>query len=369
MTMLSNELVENIYDAALDSTHWQAVLNSVADYYDASVCVLMCHNHDFPQNDVHVHVHNPEEIQQLYMQEYFLDGDLWYQIARRNWQRESVIIGEEHISDEQLCRTAFYNDILKPADAGQQLSGSIAASGASTKAVAISRPLSSKRFCQSDKHSMSELVGHLRRAFDIHEKLTLGESQNSLLQRLLAMTNTAAIVCTSDATPVFHNSLAETFLREADGLLVSQGSLVCKRRTNTEEMHAVFKKLRTLGSFMMNIEGLNGPNSYNLMMFPIDSARHAMDQDRDLVGIFVHRPGDTRVPDTSALRELFNLTVAEAVIAGFIYSGLTPAQIAQKKQVTVSTVRTQLHRIFEKTGTRNQAQLVRVMAETQIWQG
>jgi DNA-binding CsgD family transcriptional regulator len=47
--------------------------------------------------------------------------------------------------------------------------------------------------------------------------------------------------------------------------------------------------------------------------------------------------------------------------------GLSPAELAGYKQVKVSTVRTQLHRIFEKTNTRNQAQLVRLIAENIAW--
>ncbi len=351
----------------MDSSQWDAVLNNIADYYDASVCVLMCHNHFFPKSDIHVHVRNPEEIQKRYMEEYFLDGDIWYQIARRNWPKQSVIIGEEHISDTQLKKTDFYNDILKPADCGQQLSGSIAGTPASTKAVAISRPFTSQRFSQADKHSMSELVAHLKRAFDIHEKLCRGERQNSLLERLLAMTNTAAIVCSTDGRPVFQNLLAETILKKADGLVISQGLLSCTRRTTSEEMQAVFKKIRHLGSFIMNVAGSSGPDTYRLMIFPIDSNQHAFKTDGDLVGIFVHQTLQDRQVDTLFLQDLLGLTVAEAAIAGYIYSGFTPAQIAEHKGVKVSTVRTQLHRIFDKTGTRNQAQLVRIIAEAQIW--
>ena len=367
MTLLSNELIENIYDASLDSTQWDAVLSNIADYYDASVCVLMCHNNFFPQNDIHVHVRNPHEIQQLYMQEYFLDGDIWYQVARRNWPKQSIIIGEEHISDTQLRKTAFYNDILKPADGGQQLSGPIENSPTATKAIAISRPFSGKRFCESDKQSMSELVAHLKRAFDIHEKLCMGANQNSLLDRLLGMTSTAAIVCSTEGNIVFSNTLADNILKQGDGLSVSQGILNCAKRTITEEMHAVLKSVRSMGSFIMNVDGLKEYGTYRLMFFPIDNNQHAFGVHNDLVGIFIHQASNDRNLDTTFMQTLFGLTRSESLVSGLIYSGLTPAQIAEGNKVKISTVRTQLHRIFDKTGTRNQAQLVRLMAETLIW--
>jgi DNA-binding CsgD family transcriptional regulator len=53
------------------------------------------------------------------------------------------------------------------------------------------------------------------------------------------------------------------------------------------------------------------------------------------------------------------LTPAEMGVLTLLLDGKTPKQIAATRGVAISTVRTQLKRLFAKTGTRRQADLVR----------
>ena len=71
---------------------------------------------------------------------------------------------------------------------------------------------------------------------------------------------------------------------------------------------------------------------------------------------------DTRVAvSEEALRDLFDLTLAEARTARALLAGQEPREIAGQLHVGIGTVRTHLHRIFEKTGIQRQSQLVRLL--------
>jgi DNA-binding CsgD family transcriptional regulator len=69
------------------------------------------------------------------------------------------------------------------------------------------------------------------------------------------------------------------------------------------------------------------------------------------------RPADD-VPDARTLRALFGLTVSEAATLCELLSGRTLEECAGHRRVALSTVRTQLNAIFDKTGARTQAQLM-----------
>jgi DNA-binding NarL/FixJ family response regulator len=56
--------------------------------------------------------------------------------------------------------------------------------------------------------------------------------------------------------------------------------------------------------------------------------------------------------------ERYGLTAAEARLASMLMGGLALAQIASRLGVSRNTLRSQLHHIFRKTGTRRQAELV-----------
>jgi DNA-binding CsgD family transcriptional regulator len=64
------------------------------------------------------------------------------------------------------------------------------------------------------------------------------------------------------------------------------------------------------------------------------------------------------------LRALFGLTRMEALVAAEIFRGEGLQSAADALGVGATTARTHLQRIFDKTGTRKQAELVRIIART-----
>jgi DNA-binding CsgD family transcriptional regulator len=63
------------------------------------------------------------------------------------------------------------------------------------------------------------------------------------------------------------------------------------------------------------------------------------------------------------LKMLFGLTPAEAAFAMEIVKGDGRRAAAQRRGIACSTARTHLSSIFEKTGTRRQAELVRLLLQ------
>ena len=60
-------------------------------------------------------------------------------------------------------------------------------------------------------------------------------------------------------------------------------------------------------------------------------------------------------------RQLFDLTDTEAKFASALASGLSLTEAAVAQGVRISTARTHLARIFQKTNTRQQSQLVSLL--------
>ena len=63
--------------------------------------------------------------------------------------------------------------------------------------------------------------------------------------------------------------------------------------------------------------------------------------------------------DPFVLQELFGLTPAEADVGVLLGQGATPEDIATRRGVAITTVRSQLRGLMEKTGTKRQSDLVR----------
>lgn len=63
---------------------------------------------------------------------------------------------------------------------------------------------------------------------------------------------------------------------------------------------------------------------------------------------------------TPLVREAFDLTSAEVEVLRLFAEGHSPAEIAEIRSASLPTVRTQIRMIYEKTDTRNQAELIRM---------
>ena len=61
------------------------------------------------------------------------------------------------------------------------------------------------------------------------------------------------------------------------------------------------------------------------------------------------------------MRDLFGLTPAEIRVAVAVVEGATPREIADRFGVSVNTVQIQLARVFDKTATHRQTDLVRLL--------
>jgi DNA-binding CsgD family transcriptional regulator len=72
-------------------------------------------------------------------------------------------------------------------------------------------------------------------------------------------------------------------------------------------------------------------------------------------------PAQAPLPDTAALRDQFGFTPAEAALALDILAGNDLATSAQRRGITRNTARAHLRHLFEKTGTRRQAELMRLL--------
>lgn len=74
--------------------------------------------------------------------------------------------------------------------------------------------------------------------------------------------------------------------------------------------------------------------------------------------VFVHDPESPRRGCTSALRKLYGFTKAEAAVAASLMEGKNLSEVASVLHVSTNTVRAHLKRLFAKTRTSRQAELV-----------
>lgn len=75
--------------------------------------------------------------------------------------------------------------------------------------------------------------------------------------------------------------------------------------------------------------------------------------------IFLHDPATAAEIPGETLRQLFDLTGAEVRILLALVEGASPQEIADRFHASIATVRTHMRRLYEKTDTARQGELIR----------
>jgi DNA-binding CsgD family transcriptional regulator len=211
------------------------------------------------------------------------------------------------------------------------------------------------------------LAPHLRRAAQIHsclEKMRLGDAGGAEALDRLAR---GVIVADRASKPLFVNRIAAEIMAEADGLRIDSAGLCAARSVETA---AIRRKIAAAsdpasvraagGAVRVSRASIRPPLA--VLIAPLKAGWFVQ---REPAAILLINDPERSAPVPSAyLQQIYGLTPAEAAVTVEVLRGSGLRSAAAKLGITTSTVRTHLQRVFEKTQTRRQAELVRLIAES-----
>ena len=174
-----------------------------------------------------------------------------------------------------------------------------------------------------------------------------------------------------DGRVLFSNRVAETFAKTGDSLKVVSGKL-----SPTDRMAAA-TLLRILDRKAASANGIaNGCQTLALprpgggglvaMVYPISAPSHpcAATPREAIAAVIVQDPAVCLRMPGEAFAQLYCLTAAELRVALAMVPGTRPQNAAEALGISSNTVKTHLQRIFEKTETSRQADLIALMLRT-----
>ncbi|ETW21639.1 DNA-binding protein [Mycobacterium gastri 'Wayne'] len=214
---------------------------------------------------------------------------------------------------------------------------------------------------------MSELVPHLHQAVRTQDKLrALNRDAVDLAGALDAVRNGIVIV-TIENVVVNLNSAAERILRTADSLCMRSRRITATCTQAERELHlAIHNALGGVRCAVRSGRSLicvrhSGKRPYVIHVLPAHRRDGDEPMGRPTALVLIIDPEDEPEPPAALLRRLYHLTKAEADVALQMVHGADAKQISDELSVSVTTVRTHLQHVFEKTDTHRQVELVRVL--------
>jgi DNA-binding CsgD family transcriptional regulator len=362
------DLVGFIDDAAAAARAWPVFLTALARATGDRIATIDYHDARDASGSLAAQVGLDPGSQKSY-DEYYRTLNPWLNQPRVPTSPGTVATTGMMFPEEELIRSEYYNEFLAPQDIFRGLGAIIDHSASAIAAITMLRPKRRGDFASRDVALLRSLVPHLQRAFQFHRRFALLESQRRSLGDALDLLPAGVFLLGEGGALIVANAAAQRLLDENDGLMARRDGRAAAGHAERTALRGLIRAAAQTAQGqgmscggVMAISRPSGRRPYMAMVAPVRSRRFALDGPvQPIVAVVVTDPEREDATPTELLTGLFGLTPAEARLAALLAEGKSVAEAAAELRVSLNTVRTHLKRVLSKTGTRGQADLVRLI--------
>ncbi len=365
-------LLDAIYAAGADFSLWPQALIKLADAFGAQDAILgITGPYSLPL--MNFAPRSDPAYMALYHERYGVMDDAWQRIMARSMG--SMATDEMLSTPAQRSRSTIYNEWSRPQGYDHVLGGPLMAQQGWVTGLMVPRR---RAFCDDSVRMLSWLSGHLARAVQLNIRLATNDLRLVASTQLLQSLPRAAFVLNANACLLMSNSAGEALLRPGGGLYLREGQvLVHDPRVQQRFASLVRESLNVhwLSPRYGQAEPMNtdaeillprpGQPPRRLLVAPLrhtDASRaaHIMPA---LASVLIIEADAPKPSIPALLQQRYGLTPAEARLALEMAQGDGKTAAAERLGISFSTARSHLSRIFDKTGVRRQAELVRLISQ------
>lgn len=375
-------VVGRIYDAALDPAVWPEVAKDIAELQAAPRALLFSPMHSPAQGGFVFPVGITESELQEWADRY-VQHDVW---SRAGMEKGLVVEGnvvtdEDLVPHEEFLQSVMWREYLSRQDVARVCSGVVFDAAARPlpqapppTVMAVYRGLRASPFGAEERQRHRAILPHLSRALGIMFRLRDAEMRVAASLAALDRLSSGVLLFGARKEVCFANRAAQDMLAAGDGL-----RLRADARGTTRLEAAGIDGQRALGAALeaclapetlevahfsraLTLKRASGRDAYLLQVSALPHANEFGSGSQPPRAIaFLSDPARPARVDEALLRRLYGLTPAECRLAEALSAGETIATVAVQAGVSENTIRSQLKSIFDKTSTRRQAQLIKLM--------
>jgi DNA-binding CsgD family transcriptional regulator len=367
------DLLGDIYQAGLEPERWPDVIARMSQSFEADLACIYTPFPVRPEQALYLTHNFTREMEQAYSA-YYHRLDEWTQHALRlgRYIQGAVALGEEIVPQSELRRTEYYHDFLKPNDMEWMVTTALLdgrSEGPATH-MSFTRHRGREAYDGEGKRLIQLLAPHVRRALLTHWRLTEARLGAQAHDAALDHLGYGVLLLDESGRAVYLNPLAEALLRREDGLGLRDGR---PRARRAEDDQALARLVHQAGLGIgggLCVERTAGPEGqppppYRLSATPARAeSRPALPGAPDVLAaprvlLLVQDPD--RPASSNGLAHFAHprhITAAELRVLELLLHGLAPKAIAERLNLGVRTVRSQLSSLYAKTGTHTQRELV-----------
>jgi DNA-binding CsgD family transcriptional regulator/PAS domain-containing protein len=365
---LLSGLIGDIYDAALDPSLWPGVLGRAARFVGGWSATLF--SKDANRKTGHIYYDDggiDPRYTQLYFETYVkLDpATTGHYFA----ELEEPMSTADIVPYQEFLDSRMYREWARPQGLVDFASAVLEKSATSVAMFGVFRHKSQGIVDDEMRTRMRLIVPHIRRAMLIGNAIDLKTAEAATFADTFDELTAGMLLVDANGRIVHANAAAHVLLAAGDVLRAADGRLAAGDLESDGILRDIFSAADK-GDAAIGIKGIAVPltardgERYVAHVLPLTSGtrRRAASAYRAAAAVFVHKAAMHTPAPPEVIAKHYKLTPTELrVLLAIVEVGGVP-EVAEALGVAETTVKTHLGRLYEKTGTRRQAELVKLVA-------
>lgn len=360
-------VIQTLYDTVLEEARWPEALAALSDYTRseaATFWILDRSEQSLLPTFSYINF-DPGFIAEYLDGMAALDPTVRYLVKHPN---QPIVHDGLVISEREKDRHPYYDWHGRHSETRFRMVCQVQAAPMVQGGVALHRTGRAGRYESEDLERFSALYPHLRQALSITFRLGSMSAMQQAATEILDRNPAAIVLLDERSRVVYANRSAMALHAAGDGITLSDAGLAASRKQDHDRLQALIG--RALGSESssmvpgggaMRLPRQSGRRPYSILVAPVSRRYPALAALRPAVCVVIVDPDAERSFSVQRLELAFGLTSAEARLAGRLAAGEDLRSAAAALGITYGTARARLATIFEKTGTRRQSELIRII--------
>lgn len=362
-----SDLVATIYDAALDASQWRGTLASLAGFVGGSSAAL--YSKELATGGGEFYFDSgfiDAQARRLYCERYaFLDPTTSCHLFA---PIDEPMATDELVPYGEFVESRFYREWADPQRVAYGVSAVLEKAGSRAAIFGVFQPENDGPVGADMRCRMRLLAPHLRRATLVGRTVGLCEERSASLAEAMDRMSAGVFPVAENGALLHANDAGRSMAARGDMLRISRGELVLDdseaRARLLESVVAARRGDAALGGrgVSLSMKGQGG-EPYVAHVLPMrGGSRREVGGSRTACAVFVRRAVVEPPCEPALLARTYGLTPTELrVLLAIVEVGGVP-EVAEALGVAETTVKTHLARLFGKTGTSRQAELVKLVA-------
>jgi DNA-binding CsgD family transcriptional regulator len=273
------------------------------------------------------------------------------------------------MSREEYCRTDIFNKWYKPQGIEAMMRTNLLIEGPVSTVVTVGRRYWEGDFGTTEIRLFTALIPHLQRAVQLQLRLAGVDGPPPGSAEMLNRLREGVLLVDASARVIFANRAAERMLRAGGGVFLAHDGLRAETAGETQLLRRIIAdcakprdELGGAGGRLRLSREDRAP--LTVLVLPQRAQLTWIDVVRPRAILFITNPGEASVVRRESLRQDFGLTPAEAGFTREVLKADGLQAAADRLGISLTTARTHLAHVFDKTGTRRQAELVRLILQS-----